>query len=292
MGFWQGWAGWWSGPARLDLEQRFERVRRLSGGTMSEVWEVRERAGGARFALKLLDPVATAAFEERFVRQGRAKPSEGEISLKLKHPRLVETFEHGRTVDGRAYLLMEMLAGTNLHILAGRNPNPLVGRRVALCRQMVEAVAAVHQAGFLHRDLCPSNFLVDPSLDAVKLFDFGLTIPNEPAFLAAGNRTGKPSYMAPELIRRQPIDLRADLFALGVTLYETCTGKAPWESATPEQAILRAGLPPPPMSKSAPDVPPALAEGVELCLAVDPARRPASAAALLKRWKGLADGAW
>ena len=96
-------------------------------------------------------------------------------------------------------------------------------------RQAAEALDAVHEAGFIHRDVCPRNLLVctDDGED-LKLIDFGLTVPATRPFMQPGNRTGTPNYMAPELVRRRPTDQRLDVFAFGVTAYEICTFELPW----------------------------------------------------------------
>ena len=95
----------------------------------------------------------------------------------------------------------------------------------------------MHKVGFLHRDICPRNVMVTRD-GLVKLIDFGLAIPNLPQFLKPGNRTGTPNYLAPELIRRVTTDQRVDLFALGVTAYETFTGSLPWEKTESLQTLL------------------------------------------------------
>jgi serine/threonine protein kinase len=95
----------------------------------------------------------------------------------------------------------------------------------------------VHQQGFLHRDICPRNVMVTRE-GLLKLIDFGLAIPNRPEFFTPGNRTGTPNYLAPELIRRVTTDHRVDLFALGVTAYETFTGQLPWEKTQSLQTLM------------------------------------------------------
>ena len=79
------------------------------------------------------------------------------------------------------------------------------------------------------RDVCPPNYVVAPDAQSLKLIDFGLTLPATPQFMQPGNRTGKPNYMAPEIVKRQSTDVRVDVFAFGVTAYELCTFELPWE---------------------------------------------------------------
>ncbi|MEZ6105986.1 MAG: protein kinase [Pirellulaceae bacterium] len=82
-----------------------------------------------------------------------------------------------------------------------------------MMRDMAEAIAAVHAAGFIHRDICPRNFIINPQGTHATLIDFGLTVPDKAEFRQPGNRTGTPLYMAPEIVRRRPTDKRVDLFA-------------------------------------------------------------------------------
>ena len=106
------------------------------------------------------------------------------------------------------------------------------GKRLFIIRTMAEAVAAVHKAGYIHRDVCPRNFMVSPQFDRVTLIDFGLTLPAKPEFMQPGNRTGTPNYMSPEIVRRRKTDQRLDVFAFGVTAYEVMTFELPWPAAT------------------------------------------------------------
>ena len=98
-----------------------------------------------------------------------------------------------------------------------------------LLAQAAEGLAAVHAAGFIHHDINPRNFLVNRE-QQVKLIDFGLSVPNTPAFRRPGNRTGTLQYMAPELLRREPIDERIDIFAFGVLAFEFLTDRLPYDA--------------------------------------------------------------
>src|SRR5207237_1070642 len=150
-----------------------------------------------------LDKVKTDKFEERF--KGANKPSEGEISLLMRHPNIVQTFEHGLTTDGQAYLVMELIEGMGLNFLVDTRNDRLNGKRLEYLVQLAEAIDYVHGQGYLHRNICPRNVMVTAD-GTVKLIDFGLSIPNIPLFCKPGNRTGTPNYLAPELIRRVTTD--------------------------------------------------------------------------------------
>ena len=110
--------------------------------------------------------------------------------------------------------------------------------KVELLAQAAEGLAAVHAAGFIHHDINPRNFLVDRD-QQVKLIDFGLTVPNTPAFCRPGNRTGTLQYMAPELLRREPIDERIDIFAFGVLAFEFLTDRLPYDATNSTTMMLQ-----------------------------------------------------
>jgi serine/threonine-protein kinase len=104
--------------------------------------------------------------------------------------------------------------------------------------QAAEGVAAVHAAGFIHHDINPRNFLLNRE-HQVKLIDFGLAVPNTPAFRGPGNRTGTLQYMAPELIRREPIDERIDIFSFGVVAFELLTHRLPYSASNSTTTMLQ-----------------------------------------------------
>ena len=122
-------------------------------------------------------------------------------------------------------------------------------------------MAAVHAAGFIHRDICPRNFLLTNNRDDLKLIDFGLTVPATRMFMQPGNRTGSPNYMAPELVRRRATDQRLDVFAFGVTAYEFCTFRLPWLRGTTGMAAMSHDQPPTDIRKYRPADPPRVGQG-------------------------------
>ncbi len=228
-----------SGPKKnvpiIDVAKRFELLGRTGQGSMSKVWRARDRQLAKTICLKLLDKEKTAKFEARFV--GMVKPSEGEICMLLHHPNIVRTFEHGLTTQGEPYLVMELIEGLGLNFLIETKSTQLEGNRINYLTQLADGIAYMHRQGFLHRDICPRNIMVNQD-GVVKLIDLGLTIPYRPEFCRPGNRTGTTNYLAPELIKRQSTDHRVDLFALGVTAYEVFTGDLPWEKAPSQQVLL------------------------------------------------------
>jgi eukaryotic-like serine/threonine-protein kinase len=266
---------------RIDVAERFELLREAISGTMSSFYLARDRKTGSLVGLKILDPEKCAAFEARF--KSLKKPSEGEIASQLKHPRIVETFEHGQTKDGKHYLVMEYVEGQGLHAILKNQNAYLDGKRLNLFRQMTEAIAAVHTAGYIHRDICPRNFIVTADASSLKLIDFGLTLPMQREYMLPGNRTGTPLYMAPEIVRRKPTDLRVDLFALGVTAYQMWTFDFPWPSSDPtgKGALHHDSRAPTPITEFCPKMNRTIARTIMQCIEADPAKRPDSAEIVL-----------
>jgi serine/threonine protein kinase len=220
---------------RIDINKRFDLLGRLGQGSMSKVWRARDRNIGRTVCLKVLDKEKTARFEARF--PGLNRPMEGAILVSLHHRNVVKTFDYGLTFQGEQFLVMELIEGNGFNFLIEtRSPN-LNGKRIDYLIQVADGVEYIHQQRYLHRDLCPRNIMVNQE-GVVKIIDFGLTVPYTPDFCKPGNRTGTPSYLAPELIKRVTTDHRIDLFALGVTAYETFTGKLPWEKAESLQTLL------------------------------------------------------
>ena len=266
----------------IDVRRRFELLREAIAGTMSKFYMARDRQSGEIVGLKLLDKQKTSDFEDRF--KGLKKPSEGAIATQLKHKNIVETFEYGQTTTGEIYLIMEFIEGPGLNWVVQEMPDFLNGIRLPLIRQIAEGLNAVHEAGFIHRDICPRNVMVEPNSGVLKLIDFGLAIPNQPEFLQPGNRTGNPNYMAPEIIRRKRTDHRVDVFAFGVTAFEICSLQLPWSRGlTAKAAMDHATQPPSKLTKLRPQVNPDLAAAIASCLEQEVSARCPSMEEFLRR---------
>ncbi|HZZ81529.1 MAG TPA: serine/threonine-protein kinase, partial [Gemmataceae bacterium] len=207
----------------IDVNKRFELIGRTGQGSMSKVWRARDRDSGKTVCLKILDKVKTAAFEKRF--PGLKKPTEGEICMLLRHESIVKTFEHGMTTEQEPYIIMELVEGVGLNFLIETKHKDLEGNRVNYLAQYAAGIEYMHKAGYLHRDICPRNVMVNKE-GVVKIIDFGLALPYKPEFCKPGNRTG--TYMPRELLNRSVTDHRVDCYALGVTAFEMFTGELPW----------------------------------------------------------------
>lgn len=264
-------SGLFAGSSRVDLWKRFERLRESHSGTMSTFYKVRDNRTGEVLGLKVVDRAKAAPVEARY--KGLGKPNEGEIGSKISGPNIVRTAEWGESISGEPFVVTEFIEGTLLHaLLAARKPLTPV-QRIDLVRQAATAVGAVHAAGFVHRDICPRNFMLRPDGRLV-LFDFGLTVPDKPVFLQPGNRIGTPNYMAPEVVRRRQADRRLDVFSFGVTAYEICTLHSPWPRGTSGTAALAHDQPPDDIRQHWPEIPEPLAAAISACLAADPEKRP------------------
>lgn len=240
MGFFSSLFGGGAGKGkpnlpRIDVKKRFDLLGRTGQGSMSKVWRARDLKTGRLVCVKILDKEKTAKFEARF--PGLNRPMEGAVCTALRHPNIVQTYEYGLTNQGEQYLVMELIDGMGLNFLIETNSPALNGHRIDYLCQIADALEYLHSQKYLHRDICPRNVMVTKE-GVVKLIDFGLTIPYTPEFCRPGNRTGTPDYLAPELIRRTTTDHRVDLYALGVTAYETFTGGLPFEKARGSMEIL------------------------------------------------------
>jgi eukaryotic-like serine/threonine-protein kinase len=267
---------------KLDVNQRFEILREAVTGTMSSFYMARERSSGKLYGLKILDPEKTIPFESRF--KGLNKPPEGKVAMSMKFPKIVQTHEYGLTTKGEQYIVMEFVEGTGLSQLIFLKDPLLKGNKLRLIRDMAESIDYVHKQGYIHRDICPRNFIVAPDGKSIKLIDFGLTLPATEPFMQPGNRTGTPLYMAPEVVRRRLTDHRLDVFSFGVTVYQLLTWEHPWPvgDATGNAALAHDTDPPTPILEYNPKLNSLLAEAIMQCINAKVEKRPESMEAFLR----------
>ncbi|TWU08395.1 serine/threonine protein kinase [Stieleria varia] len=249
---------------RIDVAARFTKERTAATGTMAHFFVARDNKHDGRLVgVKILDIEKMELFENRF--KGLNKPSEGEIAMRMKHPKVVQTYEVGISTKGEPVLVMEYIAGPSMqNIVVKKQEHHVAGKRLILIRDMAEALQYVHEQGFIHRDICPRNFICLPDTTGTKLIDFGLTVPATPPFMAPGNRTGTPLYMSPEIVRRRHTDKRVDIFSFGVTAYCLIAFSHPWQGdeVTGKAALQHDTKPPRPLSDVCPNVDPRLAKAI------------------------------
>lgn len=268
-------------PSKCDIQARFEILKEAISGTMSKFYKARDRENDQVIGLKICDLEKTDFFEKRFT--GLEKPQEGEIAVQFDHPLIVQTLEHGVTTTDEQYLVMEYLPGLGLNHLIKTKSERLKGNRTRLCRDIAEALSVVHEAGYIHRDVCPRNFICGKDAKSIKLIDFGLTVPATKSFMQPGNRTGTPNYMAPEIVRRKSTDHRLDVFAFGVTAFQMATFQLPWGSGdvTGQAALSHDTKPPADIFSLYPNLNQELGQAIMKCISVKKADRFQSMQAFL-----------
>jgi serine/threonine protein kinase/tetratricopeptide (TPR) repeat protein len=269
-----------SSPGSL-FAGRYALVRMLGRGGMGTVYQARDSLVGDVVALKTLELGKDAGPDalERFSREVR-------LARRITHPHVARMHDLG-THEGQAFLTMEFVDGEDLRALLTRE-RPLTAPRAArIALAVSEGLAAAHAAGVVHRDLKPANILVE-SGGRVVLTDFGIAraVAGEVASRTMGT-VGTPMYMAPEQVSGEPVDARADLYAVGLLLFEMLTGEVPFTGETPWAAAMARLRQVPPDLRQRAHVPPPLAELVHRCLGRAPEERPANAlevAGALRDW--------
>jgi serine/threonine protein kinase len=280
-----------AGSKGVDIEARFERLRSAISGTMSNFYVAKDRANADRIVgVKLCDMEKVAFFESRF--KGLKKPSEGEIAIQLNHPNIVKTFEFGTSSKGQQFLVMEFIDGPGLQqVIMEHEEEKLRGKRLSMIRQMAEALHYVHKKEFIHRDICPRNYMASADLETVKLIDFGLTLPATRLFMAPGNRTGTPLYMSPEIVRRRSTDKRVDIFSFALTCYHLITFELPWQMSdtTGRAALHHDTSPPRNIMELAPQLDRSLGSAIMQAMAPNPDQRTQDMETFLRQIRNVKD---
>lgn len=275
-----------SGDASSDpnigrvLDERYRIGRRIARGGMAGVYEAHDLRLDRTVAVKIMhaglgDAGSEDAFADRFVREARA-------AARLSHPNVVAVYDQGED-DGTVYLAMELVPGHTLRdTIAQQAPMP-PSRALALLDPVLTAVSAAHRAGLVHRDVKPENVLISDD-GQVKVADFGLAkaVSAETQHTATNDvLIGTVSYLAPELVAEGKADARADVYAVGVILYELLTGAKPHTGDSAIQVAYRHvhhDVPPP--SATVPGIPDYVDALVRRATARDASLRPADAAVL------------
>jgi serine/threonine-protein kinase len=258
--------------------------KRLDEGGMGTVYSAVHPVIGKKVAIKVLHPHVARQEEAvaRFIQEARAVNA-------LGHPGIVDIFGFGRFVDGRHYITMEYLEGQQLLAYINEHgPIPALAV-LPLSRQLAESLAAAHDKGVVHRDMKPENVFLGvtpgkrehhPWPPRTKILDFGLAKLIEAEFsnrkprTRAGVTVGTPYYMSPEQCRGKAIDRRADVYALGVMMYEMVTGRVPFYAAESVDVLYMHLTQEPEAPSSHRPVPPEIEALILRCMAKTPADRP------------------
>ena len=273
--------------------ERYRVERRLGEGGMGVVYAARQLTMDRVVALKVLstDLSGSSASRARFVREMKA-------ASRIEHPNTVRVYDFGEGDQGQLFLTMELLDGRTLqHELHERGALDL-HRVLAIGETIARALAAAHQEGVVHRDLKPENvMLLDKygERDQVRVLDFGIARlldgDESDAVTRTGSLLGTPLYMSPEAALGQKVDGRADLYALGLILFQMATGQLPFRDAQPLRVLYMHAhqVPPSPATLSPGRVPAALDALILRLLAKNPADRPADATSAALALRAIAE---
>jgi len=278
------------------LDDKYLLEERLGIGGMGTVYRAKHLLIDRAVAVKVLNPrfVEDEAAKARFRREAKA-------AGRLQHTNAVGVTDFGQTTDGYVYIVMELLEGRTLRDLLSKEAPLDVARSVSIMLQVSSAVAAAHDAGIIHRDLKPANiFIVQrsnvPAL--VKVLDFGIakvaaeTLDDDDhqTLTQVGAMIGTPRYMSPEQCNGSPLTPAADVYSLGVILYEMLTGTVPFSGLTPIAIAVRHSTEAPRRpSEFVSSIPQALEDVVLHALEKSPDDRPANAGAFAQELNETAD---
>jgi hypothetical protein len=267
-------------PPLVDGKYRIDAV--VGRGGMGAVFRARDVRLERDVAVKVVraETMANPESKARFQR-------EAQIVARLQHPGIVTVFDYGNLPHGAAFLVMEFVAGEDLRHLLKREHRLAPDRVVQLLDGIAAAVDAAHRASVLHRDLKPENILLPANGSGPKVLDFGVAKmtgsgAGEPGVTLTQGVTivGTPAYMAPEQLRGEPLDGRADVFSLGVMTYEAVTGRLPFGAGSffdvgMKQAEGALGI-------EFGEVPPPIARALRVALSLNREERPATAGAFVQ----------
>lgn len=270
-------------PLAPGVEISGYRIERALGrGGMGEVWEATQLSLDRRVALKVIagDKANEPGFEERFRREAR-------MAASVNHDAVLPIYHHGTLDDGRLFLTMKLIDGPDLSELIEERGRLTLQEAVAILLPIAEALEAAHERKLIHRDVKPSNVLLEQHKGGWRpyLADFGLARPQKGSvkYTQTGEVVGTVDFMAPEQVHgNTAIDGRADVYAFGGLLYNALTGEVPYPRDN-EPAVMLAHVrdAPPVPSRLVPDLPVEVDRVVQRAMAKEPALRAHSAARLM-----------
>ena len=313
--------GWFRGKQTPDSSRfgTYQIIRLIHEGHKATVYQARNLKADEISALKLYRKLFDQ--QMRRLRKKYNLPSEGEIGRRLnprpdedpaRHP-IVSTLDEGHEFGKKSapyFVVQEFIDGFNLKNLLTVSPEQLNGRRLWLAQELARGLDVIHRSGYVHRDFASDNVLLTRQWQ-VRIIDLGFVVPSGMKF---GERTGTPSYMAPEQIRGETLTPATDVYAFGVIFYEVFTGRLPFGSGAHKAASLELGgrllggagdeaslgasglvlsqhldTPPKPLRQVAPDVPEDVEKLVLRCLTKKPIERFADGQSLVQAIRQLSE---
>ncbi|MCZ7685615.1 MAG: serine/threonine protein kinase [Sandaracinaceae bacterium] len=263
------------------VQGRFLVLARLAAGGMGVVYKAEQQPLGRVIALKILESKQNASVDASFSRRFLLEAS---AAAKLAHPNTIVVHDYGKTEGGLYFIAMEHLDGGSLGDRLKKHGPLTPAQAIHVGMQVASSLADAHAQGLVHRDLKPGNVMFaaragDPFF--VKVLDFGLvkvlgSEDENVALTQSGVMMGSPRYMAPEQVKAQPVDHRADIYAFGAMLYHMVAGAPPFAAGSAFEAMhAHVNTPPPPLRATWPHCPagPRLEAVIMRCLAKDPAQR-------------------
>ncbi|HEY9869340.1 MAG TPA: protein kinase [Candidatus Obscuribacterales bacterium] len=262
------------------LADRYQIISVIGHGGMGVVYKARHELMDRIVAIKMLKPqlIMDAQSAQRFQQEAKA-------ASRLSHPNVITLFDFGMTATGQPYLVMDYLPGTSLADLIKQEGRVGVERFLRICAQVCDALDHAHRHGIIHRDLKPGNIMLtvrEGEPDFVKVVDFGVAkiLPfageDSQSVTQSGEVFGSPVYMSPEQCVGEPLDVRSDVYSMGVVMYEMLTGRVPLRGKDIIQTIMMHKCDMPPrFSQVRPDLklPERLETVVLNALQKDPAQR-------------------
>jgi serine/threonine protein kinase len=269
------------GPLPAQIGANYDVIERIGGGGMGVVYRARDRRLMRHVALKVLPDALQGEpiVRERFLQEAKAAAS-------LDHPNICTVYGVDQGASGQLVIVMPCYDGETLRTKIDRGPLP-VADALDYTAQIAAGLAHAHGAGIIHRDIKPANVMVTRE-GQVKILDFGIAKLADARLTRSGMVLGTYAYMSPEQAGGEAVDVRSDLWSLGVVLYEMLAGIAPFRGESGRSvlaAILRA--PPPSLASRRSDVPSEIETFVLRLLAKEPEDRPPSMAAVIRAIDGL-----